>query len=135
MPPQGSVYVKRLRESGFKGKIFGGIQMGNLAELRSSAGALEGAWFPAGDDRGAEKYYADYRKKFAESSTAEALYAYDMLHILLLGLKSGDPVNYMHTVKNFSGYSGTFSADGQNGFTFKTVPKQFTADGFTYPEN
>jgi branched-chain amino acid transport system substrate-binding protein len=39
--PHGSLISKRLRELGFAGDFFGGIQLANLAEARASSGALD----------------------------------------------------------------------------------------------
>lgn len=132
MPPQGSVFSRRLRELGFSGEIFGGLQLAFLAELRASQGALEGAWVVAGDDRNAGEYYKKYRAEYGEDASAESVYAYDSVRLVLAGIEHGDVNAYLHTVKDFPGTTRQFSADGMNGFTLAVVAKEFAQNSFKY---
>ncbi len=132
VPPQGSLVSKSLRELGYKGELFGGLQIANQAELNASQGALLNAWVVAGDDRQAGQFYASYQKRFVDRPTAESIYAYEAIKLLLAAIASGNVNEFLHSVQNFPGESGTYSADGENGFTFKVVSKKFTPQGFEY---
>jgi len=132
LPPQGSVAARRIRELGFKGDLFGGIQLAFKAELNAGGSALEGAWVVSGDDRQSQKFLEDYKKRFGEEPLAEAIFAYDTIHLLLEGVKSGDIAHYLRTVQNFQGAIGTFSADGDNGFTFPVAIKKYSKGTFSY---
>ncbi len=120
-PPQGGILARRLRELGYKGDFFGGIQQYRREEIKNSNGALLGAWFVSGTEESAGPFLATYKNKYGvdplELSTF-ALYAYDSLGLLSNAVKSGDVLNYFRTVKDFQGISGKLSADGKNGFAF-----------------
>jgi len=132
LPPQGSLITKRLRQLGFKGDFFGGIQTAHLAELRASGGALENGWVVSGEDRQASQYYDQYRRRFNVEPTGLSIYAYDSIRLIIEGLKTDDLNGFLHTVRDFDGIAGIYSADGHNGFSFKVVAKQFTANGYKY---
>ncbi len=132
LPPQGSLIAKALREQGYRRELFGGLQMANLAERDAAQGALNSAWVVSGDDRSAAEYYKLATQKFRETPTAESVYTYDSIKLLLEAEKSGDINKYLHTVKDFVGYAGKYSADGANAFDIKVVAKEFTAEGFKY---
>ena len=132
LPPQGSLIARALREKGYKGELFGGQQIANLSELNASNGALEGAWVVGGDDRDATDYYRHAKKQFKEIPTTESIYTYDSINLILAAHKSGDVNHFLHTVKDFQGFGGRYSADGNNGFGLKAVAKEFSGKGFRY---
>lgn len=132
LPPQGSLIAKRLRQLGFKGEFFGGIQSAHLAELKASDGALVGSWVVSGDNRQAKWFYEQYHKRFNEEPNHMAMYAYDAIQLIVAGLKTGDLNKYLHTVNDFNGVVGNYSADGNNGFDFEVAALQFTENGYLY---
>jgi branched-chain amino acid transport system substrate-binding protein len=121
IPPQGANLARRLREIGYEGDFFGGIQEFRHESLANSKGALLGSWFVSGDDASAESFYQEYKKRFgvdARDYSRFSVYAFDSLMMLDQALQSGDMVSYLRGLKNFTGASGSFSYDGNNGFTF-----------------
>jgi len=134
IPPQGSLLAKYLRELGYRGDIFGGQQIANLAEGDASKGGLIDAWVVAGDDRLATEFFRRYFDEFKEMPSTESIYAYDSMKLLISGVETGDLNKYLHEVNEFQGLGGTYSADGENGFTIPVVAKIFTKDGFKYIE-
>ena len=94
---------------------------------------MVGAWYVNADDPGKE-FINEYKETYPEASFWIAPNAHDA--ILLLGTaieRSANPeeINeYLHTVKNFNGALGTFSATGDNRFTLPAAVKVVTKDGF-----
>jgi branched-chain amino acid transport system substrate-binding protein len=132
LPPHGSLLSKSLRELGYRGDLFGGLQLAYLDELKASQGALEGAWVVSGDDRKAKSFFETYQKKFESFPTAESVYVHDGIKLILEGYKSGDIISYLKSVQNFEGEGGIYSADGMNSFSIPVVAKRFTKDAFEY---
>lgn len=131
--PQGAILAKRLRESGFQGAFFAGIQEASLTELKLSNGALMGAWVVAGDEAQADAFYASYKQRFGidiREVSFFGIYGFDAFRLLLDGRRSGDLLTFLRTVKDFRGASGVFSADGENGFTFPVAVRTFSEKGF-----
>lgn len=127
IPPQGANLARRLREIGFKGEFFGGIQEYRKESLANSKGALLNAWFVAGDDSKASDFYSEYVNRFgvdARDYSRFAVYAYDGLFMLDQAILSGDVLNYMRTLKGFHGASGEISSDEASGFDFPVVVKE-----------
>ncbi len=121
IPPQGANLARRLREIGYKGDFFGGIQEYRKEGLINSQGALSNAWFVSGDDSRAENFYAEYQKRFgtdARDFSRLAIYAYDSFMIFNSGIDSGDLLSHLRSLKDFKGVSGDISYDGESGFTF-----------------
>lgn len=132
LPPQGSLFTRRVREVGYKGEIFTVLQTGNRNEFLAAKGGLDGAWFVAGDDRQASAYYAAYQQRFSDTPTAESIYTYDLIKMILQGLETQDLNNYLHSVRDFTGMAGTYSSDGRNSFSFPLGVRRFTESGFEY---
>ena len=131
LPPQASTLARQLRTLGYRGAFFGGIQMANRDEIANAEGALRGTWVVAGDDRNAASFYERYEKRFKGKCTAEAIYGYDIIKMLLEALERGvEPNEYFHTVKSFTGGVGTYGADGKGSYTFGVIAKEMTTDGF-----
>lgn len=132
LPPQGALLAKSVRQLGFQGDLFGGIQTAYLSELHASDGALENAWIVSAEDRHAEQYYTRYRRRFSSEPTDLSMYAYDAIKLLIEGRKTADLNQFLHSVRDFKGTSGTFSSDSENGYTFQVALKQFTRTGYRY---
>jgi branched-chain amino acid transport system substrate-binding protein len=121
IPPQGANLSRRLREIGYKGDFFGGIQEFRKDALINSKGALKDAWFVSGDDSKADNFYKEYKNKFGDDArdySRFAVYAYDSLMILRQAIDYGDVISFMKNIKDYDGVSGVFSYDGNNGYTF-----------------
>jgi branched-chain amino acid transport system substrate-binding protein len=135
LPPQGSTMAKQLRAGGYTGQIICSLQAASPGEVKNADGALVGAWTVTGDDRSAQEFYAGYNNAFPESRPmSETVYSYDLGKMIIEGVKSGDLNTYIHTVKDFHGGFGTYSANGKNSFTFKVTVKEITKDGYRYAD-
>ena len=130
LPPQGSMMAKRLPELGYTGDFFGGPQLADRKEFIASDGALLGAWVVFGDDRGAEKFYADYRARFKDEATAESIYAYDAFRLFLESTRHDDIIESLKNIKTLKGLSGESQLGTDNVFQRPVVAKEFTVDGF-----
>jgi branched-chain amino acid transport system substrate-binding protein len=126
-PPQGGVLARRLREVGYAGHFFGGIQQYRREEIKNSNGALIGAWFASGSEENARPFITAYQNKYGvdpRELSMFSLYAYDGFGLLSKAVQSGDVLNYFRTVKDFQGISGKLSANGKNGFTFPVAARE-----------
>ncbi len=130
--PQGAILARRLREVGFKGDFFAGIQEASFTEVGVSRGALVNAWLVIGDDTFSTDYYQSYEKKYSEKIAEKSflgVYGYDTFRLILAGIESKNLTHYLHTLKGFAGASGHISADSANGFNFPVKIKRFTESG------
>lgn len=128
-PPQGGVLAKRLREIGYRGDFFGGIQQYRAEEIKNSNGALAEAWFTTGSDEHAMMFIDSYKARYGldpRELSMFSIYAYDGFRLLNQAIKSGDVLGYLRSVKNFQGASGQLSADGMNGFTFPVAIRKLS---------
>ena len=135
LPPQGAILARRLKEIGFKGEIFSGIQEATLTELKVSDGALINSWTISNDDRNAGKFYQNYKLRFKEDArdfTTVAPRGYDAVKMILEGLKAGNISEYLIHLKNFEGAEGLLNADGKNGFSYPIALKRFTRSGLEF---
>ena len=110
LPPQASICSKQLRQSGYRGDFFSGPFLGNRAEIAAAQGTLDRAWFVSNDDSKASEFYQDYFKRFGNAPEIEATNGYDIIRLIVEGLRSHDLNHYLHTVTNFSGILGQYSA-------------------------
>jgi ABC-type branched-subunit amino acid transport system substrate-binding protein len=115
--PQLSIFAKQLRESGYKGIIFGTQNFEDRNEIANSNNALEGSWFVATDDSNAKEYYELYKSKFNSIPVAGGANAYDLAKIFMDCSQASDLNACLHGVKNFSGVLGTYSATENNDFS------------------
>lgn len=118
--PQPSLFAKTLREQGYKGPIFGVHNLEDPNEIANAKGALEGAWLVTGDDSAAGPYLEAYTKRFGIPPPAGGVNAYDAAKLFIEAAKTGDINSYLHTVQDFKGAYGRYSASGRNDFTIET---------------
>ncbi|MCB0311038.1 MAG: hypothetical protein KDD42_07375, partial [Bdellovibrionales bacterium] len=75
-----------------------------------------------------------YQKLFPEASPFAAPQAHDILLLLAHAAKhrmnSSELNHFLHTVSDFKGASGVFSANGKNSYTLPMAVKMITKDGF-----
>ena len=86
------------------------------------------------DTREADKFLKRYEKRFGIYPATEAANSYDIVHLLLEGVKGGALNSFLHNVKDFKGVIGTYSSDGNNGFTLPVALKLITKDEFKFFE-
>lgn len=133
LPPQGSTYVKQLRRVGYTGQIVASLQLGAPAEISAAEGTLNGAWFVSGDDRSADKFYAEYAAAFPnEKAFSETVYGYDLATLVIKAVLSPNANEYLHNVKNFSGALGTYGSDGRGSFIFGVIAKEIVGSETRY---
>ena len=115
--PHPSLFARAVREKGFKGPIFGVHNLEDQSEITAAGGALEHSWFVTGDDSAASTYFAEYTERYKSSPTAGGANAYDAAKLFIEGLKKADLNNFLHTVNDFQGAYGIYSATGRNDFS------------------
>ncbi len=137
MPGQLGVFAKEARQAGITIPLFGLETFEDGDEVKSSNGALIGQWYVNGDDPNGS-FLTEYRSKFKDASIFGAPNAHDIMMLIAAAVQgSGTAGNYrerindfLHSVKNFSGALGSYSASGDNRFTLPAAVKIVTANGF-----
>jgi len=137
LPGQIGIFAKQARELGFTKPLFGIESFEDLNEIKVSGGALVGQWYI-----NAAEPSAEFIKRFSGKYPGVSLYAvgqgYDIPGLIA---KASAPVKdrtllraeinkFLHTVRDYHGAAGVFSADGKNAFTFAAVVREVQADGF-----
>lgn len=74
-------FTQQLREAGYKGAFFGGVQSCSSHEIKSARGAMDGGWCVSFEDTAAGTFYSDYTKQFGEDALPESLLGYEAAHI------------------------------------------------------
>ena len=121
--PQLSLFAKQLRAVGYKGILFGTQNLEDKNELHNSEGTLEGAWFLGTDDTKASKYNQRYQDKFRSDPVAGGSNAYDVAKIFISCSTSKELNSCLHSIKDFHGALGTYSATDRNDFNLKPLLK------------
>ncbi len=134
IPPQGSTFARQLRSIGYRGQLITTLQVANLSELKSAQGALTGAWAVSGDSRSADSFLRDYQLRFNEDTTFEALYAYDLIPVLLAAVKKGEINTFLHSPQNLEGITGKFTLSSNGVTEFPVIVKTFKEDRFEVSE-
>lgn len=130
LPPQTGLFARQLRDGGYTGEIFSAHQLQQNDELVAAKGALLGAWFVGDDSLGSGEFNKRYRTKFGTEPVIAAHNAYDVVHLIINGAAKGDLNGYLHSVKDFEGVLGTYSATSDNGFGLKAIIKVVTPTGY-----
>ncbi len=128
------VLARQIREAGVKLPLFGFHTIEDRNEIKQSGGALVGAWYVTSADPTPE-FKKEYLAKYADDSLMYvAGHGYDSVLMIQEALKEGgdkDTVNkFLHTVQNFKGALGTYSASGDNRFLLPAMVKEITETGF-----
>ena len=133
MPGHVSVFAKQARLGGLKQPFIGFETFEDLGEVQAAEGALDGQWY-VNADLGGQGFLKEYREAYPDGSLFGAGNAYDA--VLLVGAAIGQggrraEINkFLHTVRDFSGAMGKFSASGDNRFTLKAAVMQVVKNGF-----
>lgn len=133
LPGQLGIFAKQLRQSGVTIPIFGWEILEDSNEVKASDGALVGAWYVNAADP-SNTFLSEYRKRFPDGSLFAAANGYDL--ILLMGEAVGQSTDseeinrFLHTLKDFEGTLGRYSASSDNRFTLPAAIKVVTATGF-----
>lgn len=105
LPPELSSFPRQLRSLGFTGEFFGTAQMSNPDAILAAQGTLESSWITTADDASAADFYKRFSERFGRIPTPEALNAYDSAGLLIMAIRSSDPVR---SLSNHSEYRGIF---------------------------
>ena len=132
--PQPSLFAKQLRAAGYKGQIFGMQNLEDQNEIAAANSALENAWLLGTDDSKAGSFTKSYKDKFNSDPVAGGCNAYDVARIFIGCGSSADLNLCLHSVKDFHGVLGTYSATERNDFSLTPLLKcihdgKITADG------
>lgn len=129
---QAGVFSRQLREAGVKLQLFSHHCFEDPGELKISNGALLGAWY-VNPDSPSDEFLKSYQLKFPDQPVSFAGYGYDLSMLLssaAIENKSPLEINkFLHSVKDFKGVLGTYSAD-KTAFTLPAVLKMITEAGF-----
>ena len=134
LPGQLSVVARQLRQYGVKVPLFGFELFEDRSEVEASGGALIGGWYVNASDATSvfdqafvARYGNDKTKVFASN-------AYDIVRMISDALKvesSRENVNnHLHTIKDYQGVSGKYSAMNDNRFSLPAAVKMVTPTGF-----
>lgn len=96
---------------------------GSKKEVIQAEGALENAWFIGTDDSSASDYNRLYKEKYKTDPVAGGSNAYDIVNIILQCSQASDLNFCLHTIKDFHGALGTYSATDKNDFSLKPLLK------------
>lgn len=133
MPGQLGVFAKQLRQAQVTLPIFGWEILEDSGEVKASDGALIGAWYVNAADAQA-KFIHEFTQKYPNASLFATGNSYDLVLLLAEALKHGgtskDVNSFLHSVKDFQGTLGTYSASGDNRFTLPAALKVVTKSGF-----
>ncbi len=131
MPGQFSSFAKQLRQQGVDLPLFGYEFFEDINEIKNAEGALEGSiYVNAGDPE--SDFMKRYQKRFPDASLYTAANGYDAIRLIAAAIEddSRDINTFLHTVKDFHGALGVFSATDDNKFTLPASLKRVTGNGF-----
>ncbi len=133
LPPQVALFAKQARQLGLTTPLNGIEVFEDAAEVRASEGALVGQWYVNADDPTAE-FAKEYSEQYPGASTFAAGNCFDIVGILADAVEPPshpEQINtYLHSLKDYHGVMGTYSAQPGNTFSFRAVVKEVTPDGF-----
>jgi branched-chain amino acid transport system substrate-binding protein len=130
-PPQTGLFMKQLRQQGFKGDAFGVHNIEDPHEVESSGEVMLGMWLANGDESAGEDYRSAYKRRFNEEAALGGASGYDSAKMFIEASQQDGDVNmFLHNLKNFHGAFGTYSATASNDFDFGAVIKVVEKDGF-----
>jgi len=133
MPGQLGTFAKQLRQAGVQAPMFGYETFEDKSEVENSSGALVGSWF-ATASTGDESFVAKFKERFPEDVIVTANNGYDAIALLSTASSSNSSpetvAEFLRTVRDFPGVSGTFSSSGDNRFTLPATLKYVAKDGF-----
>lgn len=134
LPGSLSSFAKQLREFKINADLFGYELFEDENEVKASDGALFGKWY-VNADIADEGFRAKYQERFNEQPGFGVANSYDTIQILIKAVveQGGDNsriAHTLHTLKNYSGACGTYSATGDNRFDLPAALKIITNKGF-----
>ena len=132
--PQGSIFVKSLRQLGYTGAIFAVHNVEDPSEIAASNGTYEGLWFVTGDDMEGREYFDAFKKRFKRYPAMGGPNAFDYGKMIIEAAAAGDALlPRLKTLKNFQGAFGRYDATDGNSFDLKATVKVIKGSGFMLP--
>ncbi|MCB0338456.1 MAG: penicillin-binding protein activator [Bdellovibrionales bacterium] len=133
MPGQLGIFAKQVKEMGISLPMFGFETFEDSQEVKVSNGSLVGQWYVNTDDP-SEAFHNAFKLKYPKSSLYGASNGNDIVLILAEAAKrelDRDALNgFLHTLTDFTGALGTYSATADNRFTLPAAVKVVTESGF-----
>lgn len=129
-----AAFAKQFRDLRVGAELIGMESFEDRDEVIASDGALVGAWYVNAANTTSE-FSKDFQARFGEPPGWGAGNGYDALVLLAAALRDVGPAeirirDYLRSVKNFPGATGTFSASGDNRFTLPAALKRVTPTNF-----
>ena len=120
--PQASVFMKSLRESGSKVPVFAVHNVEDPSEIKAAGKAFEGIWYVTGDDSAGTFYRESYQKQYSVLPAMGGSNAFDYAKMIIEAAQKNTPLlDYIKTLKNFSGAFGEYSIAADNSFQLKAT--------------
>jgi len=134
---QAGLFARQAREMGISTPFISIEVFEDREEVKSSNGALIGQWYVNADDPSGA-FVKEYLERFPGASLYTAANCHDAVMILGRGVEQGlsrEGINRrLHTLKDFSGALGVYSATGDNRFSMPAAVKVVTPSGFERAE-
>jgi branched-chain amino acid transport system substrate-binding protein len=117
---QSGLFALKCALQGFRPQFFGQFVFDEQTEVSTAQGALNDAFF-ANSSPGDLSFDNAYLKRFGKRPTLGGIGAYDVTSILALSFKQAPSIpesvnSYLHTLRDFSGKIGRYSALSDNSF-------------------
>lgn len=114
------IFIKQLKESGFKGQILGGLET-PFPDVLNIAGSyasgiqyVDLAYDNASTDEATKRFIEKYKINFNELPQAPSAVAYDATTLFLQALGQGFQVSDFYKINNYDGVFGKVKVEDQN---------------------
>lgn len=140
LPGQTGLFFKQANELEYHGKLFGFETFESADDVELSQNTMIGSWY-VNSAQVSNNFVNNYKNMYGIEPTIGAANTYDIAKIIISQIKEFEPDmtkkekqilinNKLHELKDYYGATGTYSSDGNNGFTIPVVLKIVTEDGF-----
>ena len=120
--PQGSAFMKALREAGYSAPVFAVHNVEDPQEVTAAVGAYEGIWYVTGDDRAGRFYAETYRTMYGQYPAMGGANAFDLAKMIIEAVDEGVPVlQKFKTLREFDGAFGRYGAAPGNTFDLRAT--------------
>ena len=133
-PGMVSSFARQAYSSSWKPALVGLEMFEDANEVKASDGALIGQWYVNADDA-APEFVSNYKAAYGDHPGWAAANAYDSLKLISAGFErygadSTRIAEFLHSLKDYSGAAGQYSASGDNRFILPATIKIVTETGF-----
>jgi branched-chain amino acid transport system substrate-binding protein len=117
---QAGIFANKLRQLGSDAQLFSHFIFDDPREIETGKEALNGAFF-ANTSKGDLSFDQEYLSQYGVKPGVGGISAYDIISLYIAAFKNSDGtkfgvMKYLHSLKNFSGKTGTISALTNNSF-------------------